>query len=424
MKRDAKIKLLSAIIIIGFSVAVFYHYIQGYYLGNGEPLNSFLFTASDRFNDFFNMVRSLKGLDPYNYEIIPNTNIYFAYPPFGSIFFYPFTFIGKKIALFIYFAMFLGIWIIFVNKNFSQSNRVDNAICIFSISFLTYPFLFAVDRANSELYIFLLLCGFIFFYNASKNYIQLLSLLSLSLAIAMKVFPAIFLILLVKQKRWKEILMVIVGAILITFFSLLCFQGSILENIYAMKRNQDNISKTYLIAQTAYGSNLFGLLKVIIAFLVKITNLGVDFIDKKQLFMNWVSMANKLYSLLSFTLLLLTSIYIIAKEKKMWKIAALLVIAINFLIPLSGDYRLLSIFIPLAFFVNEEKQSKYDLVYVILFGLLLIPKNYFIIPQMTAQGLSISVILNPLLMLTLGGLIIKEGLNNKNKRENVIRSLS
>jgi hypothetical protein len=52
-------------------------------------------------------------------------------------------------------------------------------------------------------------------------------------------------------------------------------------------------------------------------------------------------------------------------------------------------------------------------MYVILFGLLLILKKYFIIPQMTAQGLSIIVILSPVLMLILGGLIIKEGLNNQ-----------
>lgn len=63
--------------------------------------------------------------------------------------------------------------------------------------------------------------------------------------------------------------------------------------------------------------------------------------------------------------------------------------------------------------VNEEKQSKYDLVYVIIFGLLLILKNHFIIPQMTEQGLIIIVILSPVLMLILGGLMIKEGLNNQ-----------
>ncbi|CCI16825.1 hypothetical protein MICAE_980005 [Microcystis aeruginosa PCC 9806] len=43
------------------------------------------------------------------------------------------------------------------------------------------------------------------------------------------------------------------------------------------------------------------------------------------------------------------------------------------------------LYVHLAFFVNEEKQSKYDLVYVIIFGLLLILNNHFIIPQITEQ---------------------------------------
>jgi len=42
---------------------------------------------------------------------------------------------------------------------------------------------------------------------------------------------------------------------------------------------------------------------------------------------------------------------------------------------------------------------------------------------MTAQGLSIIVMLITLLRLILGGLIIKEGVNNKGKREKVIRYL-
>ena len=84
----------------------------------------------------------------------------------------------------------------------------------------------------------------------------------------------------------------------------------------------------------------------------------------------------------------------------------------------------LDFYIHLAFFVNEEKQSKYNLMYVILLGLLLILKNYFIIPQMTAQGLIIIVILSPLLLLILEGLVIKEGLNNRDKKENVTRYVS
>lgn len=42
---------------------------------------------------------------------------------------------------------------------------------------------------------------------------------------------------------------------------------------------------------------------------------------------------------------------------------------------------------------------------------------------MTAKGLSIIVMLITLLRLILGGLIIKEGVNNKDKREKVMRYL-
>ena len=62
-------------------------------------------------------------------------------------------------------------------------------------------------------------------------------------------------------------------------------------------------------------------------------------------------------------------------------------------------------------------------MYVIFCFFLLIQKNYFIIPPMTAQVLSIIVMLITLLRLILGGLIIKEGVNNKGKREKVMRYL-
>jgi hypothetical protein len=65
-------------------------------------------------------------------------------------------------------------------------------------------------------------------------------------------------------------------------------------------------------------------------------------------------------------------------QKLFWKKLALLVFVMNVITPTSGDYRLLNLFIPLAFFINESKSSKFDLAYLLLFGLLLIPKNYFI----------------------------------------------
>jgi ABC-type glycerol-3-phosphate transport system permease component len=80
--------------------------------------------------------------------------------------------------------------------------------------------------------------------------------------------------------------------------------------------------------------------------------------------------------------------------------------------PISGDYRLLSLFIPLAFFVNEPQESKYDLLYVVLFGLMMIPKSYYIIPfmnQLAGLGLSLGVVVNPLLLFAMAFMIISEG---------------
>jgi hypothetical protein len=278
---------------------------------------------------------------------------------------------------------------------------------------MSYPFLFTIDRANAELYTFLFLCGFAYFYNSLNHYKSLFALICLSLAIAMKPFPAIFLVLLASEKKWKNILYVIIFAILITIFSMMCFQGGFLENIQGLRRNQAMFVKNYAIGSQGwpYGVSLFGLIKVITGFILKVcSHLGLAS-DTQQVFFDLVSLLLKPYSLLSLIIVGLVSLYILNKEKILWKKLALLVFVMAVIPPTSADYRLLNLFIPLAFFINESRSSKFDLAYLILFGLLLIPKNYFIIPAMTDMGLSIGVIINPLLMLIFGFLIIKEGLS-------------
>ena len=412
MERHTKIKLLSTIIVIGFAIASFYHYIMGAYLGNQFPLNTFLFGPNDKFNDFWNMVRFIRELNPYRSDIY----IFGIYYPLGELFFFPFTlFKSRDLALLVFLSIFLVCWLFFITKNFSQTNRLDNFRDIFVISFMSYPFLFTIDRANAELYTFLFLCGFAYFYNSFNHYKSLFALICLSLAIAMKPFPAIFLVLLASEKKWKNILYVIIFAALITIFSLLCFQGSILENIQGLRRNQAMFVQDYVIGSGGwpYGVSLFGLIKVIAAFVLKISkDIGIiSSSDIVRTFFDWVSLLLRPYSVLSLIIVGLVSLYILTKEKIFWKKLALLVFVMNVIPPTSGDYRLLNLFIPSAFFINESKSSKFDLAYLLLFGLLLIPKNYFIIPAMTDMGLSIGVIINPLLMLIFGFLIIKEGLS-------------
>lgn len=414
MERHTKIRFISKTIVIGFAIAVFYHYIMGTYLGKQYPLSSFLYYPGTKFSDFTGMVGFIKELNPYRSDVWS----YGVYYPLGELFFFPFTHLKVvNIALLVFLGIFFTCWLFFIIKNFSQTNQLDNFRDTFVISLMSYPLLFTIDRANVELYTFLFLLGFAYFYSSLNKYQSLFALVCLSLAISMKPFPAIFLVLLASEKKWKNILYVFIFTALITIFSLLCFQGSILENIQGLRRNQAIFVENYAIGSSGwhYGVSLFGFIKVIAAFVLKVSNhLGIVSSSESdaQIFFNWVSQLLNAYSVLSIIMVGLVTLYIFTKEKIYWKKLALLVFLMNVIPPVSFDYRLLNLFIPLAFFINESKSSKFDFVYLLLFSLLLIPKNYFIIPAMTDRGLSVGVVINPLLILIFGFLIIKEGLSN------------
>ena len=101
------------------------------------------------------------------------------------------------------------------------------------------------------------------------------------------------------------------------------------------------------------------------------------------------------YSIIALVVFGFVAIYIIYKEDVFWKRVALLTISTILLPQVSFDYKLIHLFIPLMLFINYSKSSKFDIPYAVMFGLLLIPKDYYII----TQDVSIAVLLNPLIMM-------------------------
>ena len=82
------------------------------------------------------------------------------------------------------------------------------------------------------------------------------------------------------------------------------------------------------------------------------------------------------------------------------------------------DYKLIFLFIPLWLFVNAEEKTKFDLIYTILFALLLIPKRFFLVlGPGVFKWFSLSLVTNPLIMIIFVGLIIFEQLYNKKEVE-------
>ena len=411
MERTEKLKIVSTIIIIGFTLAIFYHYIMSAYMGYGYPHNTFLYRTEDKFNDFLQYVDCVRTLSPFNRIEVENIcpTYYPVYFPFGELLFYPFTFFSNKyLALILFFTIFLIGWFFFIVKNFSQQNKLDNLRDLFIIGLTSYPLLFTIDRGNLELYVFLLVAGFCFFYSSNNKYQSLFGSICLSLAIAIKPFPAIFLLLLVIERKWKNIFFILLSTLLITIASSLCFHEGFWGSFNALKINQAEFFTKYVIGNNAWDHqhSLFALLKLFLYFKLYLAH--IQPLKEHYIYISQTYNLYNFYSIISIVVFIIITGYILLKERCLWKILALLVFEMLLLPPTSADYRLIYIFIPLAFFINDSRSTKNDFLYSILFGLLLIPKIYIFFKSYNGHGLD-GLIINPLLMMFFVFLILKEG---------------
>jgi hypothetical protein len=400
MERTEKLKIVSTIIIVGFTLAIFYHYIMGAYMEYGYPYNTFLYKPKFKFTDFTDSIKAVESLSPFVQGKA-------AYYPFGMLLFYAFGLLKNQyLILSTYFAIFFIGWFFFIFKNFSQQNKSDNLRDLFIIGLTSYPLLFTIDRGNLELYVFLLVAGFCFFYSSNNKYQSLFGSICLSLAIAIKPFPAIFLLLLVIERKWKNIFFILLSTLLITIASSIFFHEGFLGSLNALKINQAAFFTKYVIGNASWDHqhSLFSLFKVFLYLKLYITHIKVN-----SIYIYQTNILYNFYSIISIAIFIIITGYILLKERCLWKILALLVFGMLLLTPVSPDYRLIYIFIPLAFFINDPRSANNNLIYSILFGLLLIPKIYTFVSSSNGHGLDVGLIINPLLMMFFVFLILKEG---------------
>lgn len=423
MKIKDKINLVSTVIFIGFALSVFFHYILGAYLKMGYPFNTFLFNPSNRFMDFFNVYKLTDSLNPY-----VQTNHLSIYFPFANIFFYFFALIPLSVSFPIFSLIFVLYFVYYNYKNLTAEtadvgklNIIKN---LFVFSILSYPFLFLIDRGNLEAYVFILLSLFVYFY-AEKSYLK--SILCLSFATSMKLYPIVFLALFIPGKKFREIFYTLFLVLFQSVTSLLFFKGGFLNNINYFLQHLSIYNKDYVIGDLglSYGSSLLGVLKVIIFKThsqLAIQNLGgilnviVFKIQSSQL-TEVITKALQTYNIVAIVSVILILAYLIFIEKVFWKKITLLTLSTIIFMPVSGDYKLIHIFIPLWLFINNKKDlsKKSGIFYAIFFALLLIPKDYlfFLVDQRWPHFFSTSILLNPLIMSIIIFAIVAEGVKKK-----------
>lgn len=389
-QKGTEVHFLASVILLAFVFFAFKSYAFSYYLNAGYPLSTFLFRPEDRFNDFFNLINICKDNNPYM------TNYFFQsnYFPLANTFFWLVSKIGTGFPVFLgYILIFVFFYFLFLRKVIVKDQSIGAVISLVIIGLLNYPFLMNIDRGNLEAWMFMFLLAFFYFYDHGKTY---LAIFFLALTIAMKLFPAVFLILLLKDKRYKEILITVFIACLATFLSLLSFRGGLGSNITAMFDSFHTFNSLTSFEGLQHNLSLFGFIKVWVIIGQKFSGGGVDpaFVKEAVPFLY--------YSIGVFMAFFILVDYILIKKHERWKDVMCLTIIMILFPNVSFDYRLIYLFIPLGYFLSRKIRTQHDSFFLLLFSFLLIPQSYLYI----FNDISVATLIYPAIMMIFMVLIL------------------
>jgi len=403
MGKSEKVTLLASIVLVGFVFAIIFHYILGFYLHLPYPFNTFLCIPDQAFSDFTSTLSRIRNFTPYS-----SPDPWMTYFPLAYIILFPFSLIKHRLIAYLIFASGFLSFLTFMNiKNLYNKNltKVENFTNIFILTFMTYPVLYAMDRGNFDLFLFVLFSGFVYSFKNEKYF---LSAALLGIENAIKPFPSLFLILFLLKKRFKEFFLSLAISALLIIGGFLVLKGGFFNQLQVYINNLVIFKKTWIYGANSLGlseaSSLFAALKFLLCSVNQIIS---------------INLLEKLYTYIGFIITAIT-IYFTCKEKTYWKKVTLLTLNMLLVPYIIIDYKLIFLLVPIWLFVNAKEKTKFDMAYTVLFGLLLVSKKLFVLWVKSghlSQLITYGVIINPLIMLIFVGLIIFEQFYTKKEVE-------
>jgi hypothetical protein len=394
--RERKIAFIAAIIVVAFFANWLYYYYWSFFGMAEYPYNSFL-PKSGPFGDYYGSASAWRaaGFESVGYGM--------AYFPSTFLFLQPFSLIANiDVSAWIFVSLVACFTVAYTFLNVRTRDVAASVRDTVIIALMSYPLLFEVSTGNVEGILFAFLCLFMAAYRRREFRVATAFLAAAS---SMKLFPAVFLVLYIKDRRWREIAWFAAFVAALSLLPLLIFQGGIfapgglpayLDRLHQSLAMYSNLM-IIEVPGMHYGHSLLNGVRAA---------LGPYFPDMHVLAKPYLAFAG-----LTFLLL---SLYVIFVENVLWKRVTVLTIAMCLLPYTSTDYKLLELFIPLFLFINDAEvrgEERLETAYLTIFALLLIPKTPFYV---WGDGwASMNTILNPLLMIAMLGLIIWGGLKRR-----------
>ena len=371
------------IVLVGTVACVIYHYIAAAYLHLHNPRPTFLFLPEDYFNDWDNLFIFARDF----LDGIPGPYAYFPFAILSSV---GTTLLPMRLGMVLLVALFLFVLAVMLARWAADAEEdvLTRVQQVFIVIVLSYPVLFALDRGNLEMLLFVLIAGFFYFLYVRES--PWLAALLLAAAIAFKLYPATLLLLLLAERRYKPLGLTVVLAVARTAVSALAVSalgGFSLAELSAMNTSGKQLYQVSMVdlgGGVQHGHTLWGVFRLA----MKLRERSPE------------SMQTTLYAVASALAFLALAVHTVFRETERWK-RVLFSVAPALLLPyVSADYTLIQMYFPLVFFLRSPRKSRRDFAYVVLFALLFIPLDYYYLTADPA-GISVSVVVYAVALLGL-----------------------
>lgn len=313
------------------------------------PYVTFLFDPRYRFNDFYDTLQIALGEQNGNY--FP----FFVWALQGL------KFLPEKVSLYTMLVGGAALYFALASRAFSfLKQKWITTAAVFTLC--SFPLLFALDRANTEILLFAVCAAFLLCYQAKRFW---LAALLLAIGINMKLYPAVFLVLFMADKRYKEL----AGTVLFTGALLaLGWWGSGFQGFAGFEGF--NIRHQLLPLGLEFSHSFFNIIRVPVFLFTQIQGAP----ESWEALMWFSRQTMPFYMLFAFGVFALICAYILFINRSLARAALLLTLAEVFLPFVSHDYTLIQLALP-TLLVLKNSQEKVDNLTVFLLALLYIPMN-------------------------------------------------
>ena len=340
----------------------------------------------DTFGDLmFTLNVVLGNMQPYQY-------LGHNYFPFTYVLLYPLRMFPAQTGALLCLLIFASFMFAYVKQSLKKIPGSFWLMFIFTL--FCYPVLFVAERANIEMFIFMFLAGFVWAYN--KKYFYAAAAFT-ALAISLKLYPAVFLVLFAKDKLFKQISFALALSIILFYISML-LTGN---NMHGLITNLAYFNDRYALGPWGVSAshNLYSLLRLPLNVMLNYNSMSME------TYRGIVSCFSLPHLIFSFVFFAAASLIVMFKEKSFWKNLFILTACSVWLPYVSFDYTLLDLLIPFFLFIwaKEPSSAKEDLFYCVGFAVLFIPLNWYWMCVSEFWRINIGV---PIKAITLGGMLV------------------